>query len=93
MFTWNYLAPAPSGQRPDSQRRKDQLKDHDCENEDLKFIETLEKTEETQDVAVDKPSEEARESPVSSVVVVDIKQETQNLEDWLDDFLEDWTLW
>merc|ERR1711915_108484 len=83
-------APAPSDQRRDSQRRKDQLKDHDCENVDLKFIETLEKPEETQDVAADKLSEEAREkSPVSSVVAVDIKQETQNLEDWLDDFLED----
>ena len=70
-------------QRQNRQRKKDE----NCEDEDIEFIETLGKPAETRDEAAIKPSEEV--GGESSVVVVDIKQETQNLEDWLDDFLDD----
>ena len=63
-------------------------KDQSCENEDLKFIETLGTQDETWLKEEEEKSSEdgSGESPV---VVLDIKEETKNLEDWLDDFLDD----
>ena len=53
------------------------------EKDDLKFIEDLDK----ESKPTDKQSDQCQES---KVVAVKLKSdETQNLEDWLDDFLDD----
>ena len=62
-------------------------KDKSCENEDLKFIESLGTKDETRRSEEEKSSEDGGGN--NSVVVLDIKEETKDLEDWLDDFLED----
>ena len=77
------------GQRQTRRQREVRNEDEEqnCENEDLKFIETLGKPDESrQDEEEEKSSDDV--GGKSPVVVVEIKEETQNLEDWLDDFLD-----
>ena len=63
--------------------------EQNCENEDLKFIETLDEPQDTgTEREEDKPSGVGG-ADKSSDVVADIRKDTQNLEDWLDDFLDD----
>jgi len=87
-------APAPLGQRANRRQRgkkcsfpetvsaKDSTDDSTVdEDRDLKFIDNLDKVEGVTDVVVE---------PVTKVVPVKIvSEETKNLEDWLDDFLDD----
>merc|ERR1711874_89620 len=66
-------------------------KEENCENEDLKFIETLGEPHQTSPERMkvnDKPTENT-DIDKSSEAVDDIKKDTKNLEDWLDDFLDD----
>ena len=66
-------------------------KEENCENEDLKFIETLGEPQQTSPERMkvnDKPTEN-KDIDKSSEAVDDIKKDTKNLEDWLDDFLDD----
>ena len=66
-------------------------KEENCENEDLKFIETLGEPQQTSPERMkgnDKPTENT-DIDKSSEAVDDIKKDTKNLEDWLDDFLDD----
>ena len=66
-------------------------KEENCENEDLKFIETLGEPQQTSPERTkgnDKPTENT-DTDKSSEAVDAIKKDTKNLEDWLDDFLDD----
>ena len=67
-------------------------KEENCENDDLKFIETLGEPQQTSPermkVVNDKSSENT-DTDKSSEALDDIKKDTKNLEDWLDDFLDD----
>ena len=85
----NLLFLVPLAQRQHRRRKEvSQIEEQNCEKEDLKFIETLGKPDDASpDEIEEEPSEEAGRK--GTVVVVDIKKETQNLEDWLDDFLDD----
>ena len=69
--------------------KKNKTEEQNCETEDLKFIETIDQPQPTGPERVeveDKPSEDVDRS---SKVGTDIRKDTQNLEDWLDDFLDD----
>ena len=84
---------APLAQRQNRREVKNvKSEEQNCENEDLKFIETLGEPQQTSpervEVVEDKPSEDAA-TDKSSEVVADIKKDTKNLEDWLDDFLDE----
>ena len=78
-------APAPLEQRKNRRQRgsENQNKANDG-SDDLKFIEELEKESKSEEL----PTEDtAQKSEVVSVKIT--SGETQNLEDWLDDFLDD----
>ena len=84
---------APRAQRQNRREVKNvKSEEQNRETEDLKFIETLGEPQQTSperlEVVEDKPSEDAA-TDKSSEVVADIKKDTKNLEDWLDDFLDD----
>ena len=83
----------PLAQRQNRREMKKKLEVENCETEDLKFLETLDEPQQTSPERVevdgeDKPSEDAG-GDKSSEVMADIKKDTKNLEDWLDDFLDD----
>ena len=84
---------APLAQRQNRREEKNvNSEEQNRENEDLKFIETLGEPQKTSpervEVVEDRPSEETA-TDKSSEVVADIKKDTKNLEDWLDDFLDE----
>ena len=83
---------APLAQRQNRREVKNvNYEEQNRENEDLKFIETLNEPQQTSPEILeveDKPSPDAGDVK-SSEVVADIQKDTKNLEDWLDDFLDD----
>ena len=85
----NTISEAPLEQRKNRRQRHENLnKANDgikCDSsDDLKFIEELEKEKSVEEL----PTEDtAQQSDVVSVKIT--SGETQNLEDWLDDFLDD----
>lgn len=81
---------APLGQRKNRRQRSANTKKtseskpdiSNIEDKDLKFMESL-------DEKVEKPTEAIESKPSTVVPVNIVKEDTKNLEDWLDDFLDD----
>ena len=92
VFILYFTGLVPLAQRQNRREGKSKkCEEESCENEDLKFMETFDEPQKTSPVRVeveDKPSEDAG-AVKNSEVVADIKKDTKNLEDWLDDFLDD----
>ena len=87
--TNNTICEAPLEQRKNRRHRSENLNEANdgikCDSsDDLKFIEELEKEKRVEDLPTEVTAQQ------SDVVTVKITSgETQNLEDWLDDFLDD----